>query len=213
MLTYTFSTREKIMLAILAFVGVGILWYKFVFSNIQGQVAQIDSQIAQAQDELLVAQSQAASAQNMKKLLEDYQKRGIKAPVVPEYDNTQKLMAYLNGVLGGTQGYTINFDDPTLDENDGNVHRAGTITFNSNSYAEARSVVDSIARGTYSCRIDALGIADDTSKQSSGSNNSAPVVTNVQVTYFEKPSSDTVVSTDDGIPEGNDWSVYTNNNK
>lgn len=212
MLTYTFSTREKIMLAILAVVGLGILWYQFVFSNIQGQVASIDSEIAAAQDELLVAQSQAASATNMQKLLEDYQKRGIKAPIIPEYDNTQKLMAYLNDVLDGTQGYTINFEDPVIEEGDSNVHRAGTITFNSNSYDEARSVVNAIARGTYSCRIDALGIADDTSKKSSSSKN-APVVTNIQVTYFEKPTGDMVVSTDDGIPEGNDWSVYMNNNK
>jgi hypothetical protein len=213
MLTYTFSMREKVLLAILGFVGVGILWYFFVYSNIQGQIATIDSEIAAAQDELVVAQSQSAAYANMEKMVEEYKSKGATTLTMPNYDNTQSLMAFLNGILGGTKGYTINFDDPVLDETDGYVHRSGTITFNSSSYTDARGVIDAIARGPYPCRVDGVGVVDDsvkTNTKSSNTTNDAPVVVNLQLTYFEKPTGNMVVKTEDNIPEGNDWSQYMN---
>ena len=211
MLTYTFSMREKVLLAILGFVGVGILWYFFVYSNIHGQIATIDSEMAAAQEQLVATQSQTASYANMEKMVEEYKTKGTATLTMPNYDNTQALMAFLNGALGGTKGYDISFDDPALDDSDGYVHRSGTISFNSASYSDARSVIDAIARGPYPCRVDGVGVVDDSSKASSktgNTTNDAPVVVNLQLTYFEKPTGDMVPKTEDNIPEGNDWSQY-----
>lgn len=211
MLTYTFSMREKVMLAVLAFVVIGILWYQFVFMNIQNQITTINAQIASAQDELVIAQSQAAALQQMQAKIDEYQAQGVKAITMPDFDNTQNLMAYLNSVLSGTRGYSMSFEDPTMSEEDNMVHRSGTITFSSTSYEEARSVVESIAHGPYPCHIDAMGIADSSVGSTSSSSNDSPVTTNLQVTYLEKPTGNMVVKTEDNIPEGNDWSQYMNN--
>lgn len=207
MLSYTFSTREKILLGLLALVGIGIVWYQFVFVNVQNQIMDLDTQITATQDEFTQFQTRLATLETMKETVAQYKAQGLEPVAVPKYDNTQNLMAYLNGVLGGTANYTISFSDPTTAE-DGTIHRSGTISYGCGSYEEARAVAQAIARGPYPCKIDALGISDGT--KGGRSTNNAPVSANAQVTFFEDPTGTNTkdVKKDDGIPEGNDWSVY-----
>ncbi len=206
MLTYTFSTREKIMLAVLAFVGVIIVWYQFVFVNIQSQLSSLDQQISSVQDEITVNQTRAASLNTMKETVAKYQAQGLTVALLPAYDNTQNLMAYLNGVLSSAQGYSMQFDTPELSEDDGTMHRSGLITFTTGSYAEARSIAEAIARGPYPCEINSLGITD---KSADGSKTSdAPVSASVGVTFFEKATSNANTAKKDnkGAVEGQDLS-------
>lgn len=211
MLTYTFSTREKVLIAVLGFVIVGILWYRFVFMNIQDQVARIDGQIATTQTELATLQAQSAAASKMQTAIAEYEKDGVKPVILPDYDNTQNLMAYLNGVLGSTENYGITFEDAVKDEEDGTIHRSGKITFGCDAYDEARSIVENIGHGPYPCHIDGFSIADKSVagvKKNSSKNKNSMVNAVVQVTYFERPTKDTKVKEKDETPEGNDWSVY-----
>lgn len=188
MLTYTFSTREKILLAVLAFVAIGIAWYQLVFLNIQGQVATIDSEIATLEDQVTVNQTKGAALARMRGVVESYQQQGVTAVLLPSYDNTQNLMAYLNGVLGATQDYTISFDTPVLGEEDNTVHRSGIITFNTGSYAEARSIIEAIVRGPYPSEVNAFGITDTSAQGKNTKEGEGPVTTSVDVTFFEKPT-------------------------
>lgn len=213
MLTYTFSTREKVLIAILGFVAVGILWYRFVFINIQDQVARIDGRIAEAQTELANVQAQSAAVSKMQSAIKEYEKEGIKPVVLPDYDNTQNLMAYLNGVLGTTANYKITFEDAVKDEKDGSIHRTGKIIFGCDTYDEARSIVENIGHGPYPCQIDGFSIADKSvanTKKNTSKNKNSMVNATVQVTYYERPTKETKVKDKDDTPEGNDWSVYTN---
>ncbi len=212
MLTYTFSKREKIMLAVLALVGLVVLWYQLVFSNVQRRLQELDGQIASTQDELVVSQTQGATVSKMKEVVEEYEKQGYKPVLLPSYDNTQNLMAYLNALLGATPDYDISFEAPVLNEEDSTVHRSGTISFDTNTYAEARSIVESIARGPYPCQVDALGITDKT-KQKNSSKDKAPVTTNLQLTFFEKPTKDMATQSDKNEPEGQDLSKMKDWNK
>ena len=188
MLTYTFSTREKVLLAALAFVAILIAWYNLIFVNLQNRIAEIDGKIAAAQDELVLNQSQATSIDTMNKTVQQYQEMGLAPVLMPNYDNTQSLMAFLNGVLAGKPGFSISFEDPELGE-DGTVHRVGTINYGAGSYEEARQVVENISRGPYPCRIDALGITDS-SRSRSGTSQGGSFTNSIQVTFFEKPTGD-----------------------
>ncbi len=208
MLTYTFSTREKIMLAVLAFVAIVIAWYQLVFVNIQNEIASLDSQIAAAQDEATINQSRTASLTQMRQTVQSYIDQGIAPITLPTFDNTQNLMAYLHGVLGATQEYSISFDQPAVSEDDGTVHRSGNISYTTGSYAEARAIAQNISRGPYPCEINALGITDNSAK-SQGSN--ATTKTNLQVTFFEKVNSNANLSSDSGDNgvKGNDLSTLS----
>lgn len=202
MLTYTFSKREKIMLGLLVFVGLVVLWYRFVFMTVNDRVADLNSQIANVQNETITLQTQTASLQKMKKTIEEYTAKGYPLVYLPNYDNTQNLMAYLNGVLGATQGYDITFDEPTLSEEDGTIHRTGTISYETGSYDEARSIAENIARGPYPCLIEGLGISNKSSQGKSSSSDTPTFTSSLEVTFMEKPSSGTTLSKDKGDSKG-----------
>ena len=213
MLTYTFSTREKVLLAVLAFVAVIIAWYQLVFVNLQNQMNDADSKIASVQNEMVVFQTQAASLKSMSEKVEEYKNAGVTPVIMPNYDNTQSLMAFLNGVLSGKPGFTLSWEEPKLDE-DGTVHRVGTINYGTATYEEAREVAVNIARGPYPCRIDSLAFAD-TSKAKSSSSSTGGVFSNaLQVTFFEKPTGD-IGSKGEGSTErkGQDLSKMSDWNK
>ena len=141
-----------------------------------------------------------------------YAQQGYKAVVLPSYDNTQNLMAYLNAVLGSTPGYDIAFEPPTLNEKDSTVHRSGTISFDTNTYAEARSIIQSIAHGPYPCQVDEFGITD-TTKQKNRSKDKPPVSTKMEITFFEKPTKDMSLQNDESKSEGQDLSKMKDWNK
>ena len=213
MLTYTFSTREKVLLALLAFAAVVIAWYQLVFVNLQNQMNEADSRIASVQDEMLTYQTQAASLSTMTAAVEEYQSAGLTPVIMPNYDNTQALMAFLNSVLAGKPGLTLSFEEPKVSD-DGTVHRAGTINYDTGSYEEAREVVVNIAHGPYPCRIESLSIGDKSKGKSSSSSSGGAFSNAIQVTFFEKPTGD-IGSKDKGSSEkkGQDLSKLSDWNK
>lgn len=209
MLKYTFSMREKVLLAALAFVALAVVWYKFVFLGIQEQTMKVEDQIASVQNDIVKYQTEAKGLDSMKAEIAALEEQGYKATELPQYDNTQPLMAFLNSTLAGSQDFTISFDDPTL-EDDGLIHRTGTIQYGSGSYNEARDIALNIARGPYPCKIDSLAISDST-KKSGGAKVSSSVQgafqSNMVVTFFEKPTANMNKKSDDqGSGGGQDLS-------
>lgn len=210
MLTYTFSPREKLMLAILAFVGILIAWYQFVFVNFQNQINSLDAEIATVQDEIVVNQSRAQALKSMKEMVEEYEAKGIDPMLLPAFDNTQNLMAYLNGVLASSTGYSMSFDNPAVSEDDGSVHRDGTITYSADSYQSARSIAEAIARGPYPCQVSALGITDSSKQGSSSSNSEGLVTASLQVTFLEEAPAGASLGTESDEAQGQDLSQLSN---
>ena len=203
MLTYTFSTREKVMLGLLGTALIVVLWYQFVFSNIQNQIASVDTQIAETQTQVQAYQDRRASFEKMKATVEEYKKKGEKPTIMPSYDNTQSLMAYLNSVLSNTSVYKIDFNNPSYSEDDGTVHRGGNIGYEVGAYEEARSIAESIARGPYPCEINALNIQ----------NKDKAVSAVIEVTFFEKAPEGLKMDEGDKSSGGQDLSVLINRDK
>lgn len=210
MLKYSFSTREKLMLGMLVVIGVVFAWYQLFFVPTQNRIAELDAQIASTQDEIVMRQAHAASLESMQGAIAEYESKGFSPLFLPSFDNTQQLMAYLNGVLSVTSSYSMSFDAPVKSE-DGTVHRSGSISFSVSDYASARSVVNSIARGPYPCEIDSLGITDKNAGSGS-SGSSGAVSVNLQVTFLERISADTEIEEEPEEEEnkGQDLSVLIN---
>ena len=205
---YTFSAREKFMLAVLGLIAIGFAWYQFLFMPIQNRIADLDMQIQQTQDEILLRQTTAATVESQQAAIAQWESEGVKPVFLPAFDNTQQLMAFLHGTLSATDNYSMSFDNPSIAD-DGTVHRLGTITFTIEDYKSARSVVEAIARGPYPCKVSALGVADKTVDSSNGSGD---VSVNMQVTFFERITAETDLEKEDEGTEiqGNDWSQVIN---
>lgn len=211
MLTYTFSKREKFLIVLLVVVAIAVVWYKFVFLEAQNRIQQVDSQIANLQDEMIVGQSRSAQLANMQKKIDEFEQQGVAPIVVPKYDNTQSLMAFLNGAMAGTKDYNLSFDEPELAE-EGMVHRVGTISFTTNTYQQARAVVQNIAHGPYPCTIKTLGIADK-AKEGSSASTDASFQTNMEVDFLEKAPAGAKVGGDKQESAGQDLSKMSDWNK
>ncbi len=210
MLTYTFSKREKVLLALLALVAVVIAWYQLVFVRVQTETAELDAQIAQAQDQIVSNQTMAAQLKKMSTEVDAYKAQGILPIIVPNYDNTQSLMAYLNGVIPTDREYHIDFDDPEL-KDDNTVHRVGQISYETGSYEEARAVIQNIAYGPYLCIVDSLGIVK---KTTSGSGASTTFTTTCKLTFIEKATKNAKPSSQGNTEnKGQDLSKMSDWNK
>ena len=72
MLKYTFSTREKALIVILAVIVLALLWYTLIFQNIDNQVKTVESDIATAQDKLAVDNAKLAQQKNMQDAIDRY---------------------------------------------------------------------------------------------------------------------------------------------
>jgi cell division protein FtsL len=197
MLTYTFSKREKVMLAALACILVLVAWYMLVFQNVNNQVSSLNSQIATVQDQTTVDSAKLAQMNTMQKAIDDSKAKGLKATALPTYDNVQALMASLNTTLASTNNYSLAFDN--LDRSESKLVKRGvTMTFGCNSYADAKTIITAIKQGTYPCTIDSVSMTDNTVKTTSSYSNagsgsssaasSSNYGVSMHVTYFEKAS-------------------------
>ena len=188
MLKYTFSNREKALIAILAFVLLGVFWYQFVFRGVQDQVASIESQIAAAQDQIPVDQALIQRKSQMEASVAQFKAQGFQPQVIPAYDNASAVMDQLYGVLNTSNAYNLNFDELAWTD-EGQIARGVTLSFGANSYAEAKNVLMQLYQGDYPCQIDSLAIVDNSWRQEAAtgtSTSSSPVAVTAHFVYLEE---------------------------
>ena len=190
MFKYTFSTREKVLIVVLAVIVLALLWYVFIFQGINNQIKAVEADISTAENTVTVDTGKLAQQKNMQSAIERYKAAGARSVEVPTYDNIQNVMTQLNGVLSSTASYSMVFDDIET-ASDGNYERGVTLTFSCASYADAVNVITNLAHGSYPCRVDECSITDSTRSSrtaSSNANSSAGVSVSAHLTYTEKPS-------------------------
>lgn len=203
MLTYTFSQREKIMIALLAVVLIAVLWYKFIFEGVQSQLSSLDVEIANAQDELVISNYKVANIKQIEGRLERYRNSGASMKVMPTYDNIRPLSASLNATLQAATTYTLRFDEIGSGSKDSSggegaaatsndaVQRGVTLSFDCDSYATVRTILSALVEGEFPCTIDSLSITDNTVRngtRTSASTGSAVSAT-AHLTFYEKLSA------------------------
>ena len=162
MFKYTFSMREKVLLVIFAVIVLALLWYVFIFQDIDNQVQRIDGEIATAQETLTIDNAKLVQKKKMEDAIARYAASGARITEVPKYDNIQNVMNQLNVVLAGTANYSMTFDQ-IEPGNSNTIERGVTLTFGCGSYTEAVGILTSLARGEYPCRINDCSISDNAS--------------------------------------------------
>jgi hypothetical protein len=196
MLNYTFSKREKFMILGLVVVLIGVLWYRFVFVATQDEISKIDTQISETQSQMVLDQSMLVQQQKMQDDIAKFKSSGMTATEMPAFDNTQPLMAELNGILSAASEYTLKFEDvndpkssssksssssssssstsasseKSASSSSNVVERGVSLTYGCSSYQEARVILNSLVHGRFPCSIDDFSLTDKTVNLSTGSN-------------------------------------------
>lgn len=168
------TNREKGLLLILVLMALVAVYNYAFYVPTQEKIATYTADSVTLDDEILVAELKATKLNMMEKELADI-KSGDMTNVkeLPPYDNSRNVMNSLSAILVNATQYNISFAGVT--EEEGIVRRDITLTFGSESYDAAKSMLSAIYNGPYRCLMKDLHIT-----QGSGVWN-----VNVQITYFE----------------------------
>lgn len=185
MITYQFSTREKILLVVLALIVVFVAWFMLVYQNTTAQITSLEAEIETAKSSIQIDEARVSQLQAMKASIEQHEAAGDQPAFVPEYDNLQPLMSELNSIMNMTENYAISFDGIAEDGGEF-VQRGVRIDYSCGSYDQAEAVVYALADGAFPCSIDTVSISSAASSRGAAG---AGASASVHVTFFESRSS------------------------
>ena len=183
----SFSTRETVLIMILALLLIVAFYYFLVVKNVADTIAVNDAQLAEINMNVAVQESLAADRARMKAELEQLGDNET-LPEVAVYDNIRNELNELNGLLGSATSYDLSFSQPTLDNQ--LVRRTVAVSFTVPDYASALDVVRKLENGTYRCQITDFTMTGD--MLADGSVRSVNATLNV--TYLETTNGTTNLS-------------------
>lgn len=135
-----FSTREKVLLVILALLLIGVGYFKLLLEPINESIDNYTQLASSEQDAMLQGTAQLVQLRQMEQELEVIHESGEAVPL-PAYDNAEGLLVELNHILAASTEYTLNFG--TVDMLDGGyiVRRPLSLQFSAKNYAAARGIL------------------------------------------------------------------------
>lgn len=149
-LNRSFSTRESVLILVLALLLMAACYYFLVVKNVADTLAANNEQLAQIETNIDVQEKVAEARARMEAELAALGDNES-LPEVATYDNIRNELDELNALLAGASSYNLSFGQPTLDGQ--LVRRTVTATFTVPDYAAALNVVRELENGTYRCQI------------------------------------------------------------
>ena len=135
-----FSTREKVLLVILALLLIGVGYFKLLLEPINESIDHYTQLAASEQDAMLQSTAQLVQLRLMEQELEAIFESGEAVPL-PAYDNAEKLLVELNHILAESTDYTLNFGTAETLNGGYIVRRPLSLQFSAKNYAAARSIL------------------------------------------------------------------------
>lgn len=149
-LNRSFSTREKVLILILAVLLVGTCYYYLVVKNVQDTLVANQTQLEEVN---LKIEQQTALAAARSRMEAELAALGAEEtlPEVAVYDNIRNELDELNALMSGAITYDLKFSQPTLEGS--LVRRPVAVSFTVGDYASALDVVRKLENGSYRCEI------------------------------------------------------------
>lgn len=149
-LNRSFSTRETVLLLILAFLLIVACYYFLVVKNVADTMAANNQKLDQIDTSIAVQEALAIDRARMEAELAALGDNES-LPEVATYDNIRNELDELNALMEGATSYNLSFGQPTLEGE--LVRREVTVSFSVPDYASALNVVRALENGTYRCQI------------------------------------------------------------
>ena len=149
-LSRDFSRGEKIILALLAFVLVGLVYYQFVDKAVRSSIEKANAEAEAIKVELTAVNAKIKRMEEMQAELDSIQS-DPSASYMGSYNNSKEELAFLNDVLGGTLQYTITFSNVTRDGDQ--IRRNFSLQFTTADYAGMERIMKQLCDGKLRCLI------------------------------------------------------------
>lgn len=146
----SFTTKEKFLLAFLVFVLIGLAYYYFVDAPVRQSIASSEAEIRDLRDDITTAQSRLSYLKELKENIEAVAEEE-NLGWMGSYNNSKEEIRFLNDILSGTEKYVISFANVTRDGDQ--IRRSFTLQMQTNGYDEAREILTKLMQGKNRCLI------------------------------------------------------------
>lgn len=173
------STREKILLVILAVLMIAVGYFKLVLTPINEGIDACRENMFAEQDEITEKLIVTAEINKMQVKIDEIMASG-EAHAIPYFDNSTMLMIELHSILCDTDDYSLSFGNLTAD--DYIMMRPVAMSFKVGSYEQARAVIDALYASDNIMKISDINISMD---KNSLTDSSKGVQVSMNLTYYE----------------------------
>lgn len=174
------SLREIIMLLVLIVLLIGVGYYMGFYTPLQEEMASIASQSTDCDMQITTAMTKVGRMNEMQEELEEiFSRPADEITEIAPYDNKEVVLNQLYGILARTTDYSLNFTDPSVQE-DGTVRRNISMSFHCDSYEAAKEVIRDLTDSQWRCLVNNLSMSSD-----AGDMMTNEVTVTVTITFFE----------------------------
>jgi len=157
MLSRKFTTRERVLLLILALILLAELYFLLVHQRVERELAEAQSRTEIATVSYEFESARAEKKQEMLKKNEEARMENTRP--LPDYDNSTNVVAYLNGVMAATGEYNLVFN--AVNFSDYAAVRPINMSFSCPGYAAVKDIVAQLENGPYYCEVTGLSMSTD----------------------------------------------------
>ena len=194
-LSRDFTRKEKILIAILLLILVGLAYYQFLDQPVREAIANAKAEQQSQQTELDALNEKIAVLEKMQREIDDLNAAGF-VSIMPSYNSRDTEIALLNDILSSTKQYSISFADVT--RNGDQIRRSFTLQFTIYGYDEMEWVLKQLTNSGYRCLLGDVSCSIGKARKNEHSVDMETVVNvSVTATFFETMVGGTP---DSGLP-------------
>ena len=142
-LSRDFTRTEKIILAILALVLVGLAYYQFVDKRVRESIEKANAEAEAIRVELTAVEAKIQRMEEMQAELDSIH--------MGSYNNSKEELAFLNDVLKSALQYSITFSNVTRDGDQ--IRRNFSLQFTTADYAAMERLINQLCNSKLRCLI------------------------------------------------------------
>ena len=178
MLSRKFTTREKVLLLVMAIMLLGLFYYQVVYKQTEHMIAEYDT--IDLENELTIVQGKAA---RKKKMEQEMAEGGQKANgEVATYNNITNEINELNAILANADTFNLSFGEAKAEGT--TVRRDIQVSFQTGSYAKMKEFLQQLHDCRYRCLIRNVSVSADASNEK-GINAAGDINVSLTVTFYE----------------------------
>ena len=149
-LNRSFTTREKVLLLVLALILIALCYYQFIYKYVNNAVEANNMQIEDLEIGVSTAEAQLQAYQQTEARLASIQEADIVGSM-PSYNNSDKEITLLNDIFAKATEYDVSFGELTREGN--LIRRPFSVSFKTDSYTAARTIISNLCNSEYRCII------------------------------------------------------------
>lgn len=148
--TREFRPAEKLMLAVLVLILLGLGYYYFVDIPVRDTIRGNEAEVTSLRTQLDSVQQRLAALQSVQNSLDELKDQG-KLSWMGSYNNSKAEVAFLNEILADTMNYSVSFAEVTRAGDQ--IRRGFTLQYQTANYAAAREIMTRLLEGRNRCIV------------------------------------------------------------